>query len=380
MQKIIALFACCGGLAACGGSTSQDAVSGSGSLSAETLAKQGADIRGTVEGLSDTTFSIGAVTVDFSQAAIDDTIQDQGGLQNGLFVEVESDQMQVNGTLLASSIEMDDAADLDENEMEIEGVITALSSAESFEVSGQQVATNAATLFERGTAADLAVGVRVEVEGDLDASNTLVAEKVSFRFEENIRIRGDLSSVDSGGGSVTVFGSPGITVQVPAEAELRDKRDDMESFSLADLAVGDEVRIRASLREGSLVASRLERRDPELRVRLQGPVGSISPDTSSLTILGITIQLSAATEFEGDDELPKTSGEFFSLLQSGSLAKATGTLQADGSILATELELEDEMEDAIELEIEDEPEDELDDEPADEPEDEMEDEIDMEDE
>ena len=64
--------------------------------------------------------------------------------------------------------------------VDIEGLITRVSSADSFEVDGQPVRITPDTVFEDGTAADIAVAVRVEVEGRYDASGVLVALAISF--------------------------------------------------------------------------------------------------------------------------------------------------------------------------------------------------------
>jgi hypothetical protein len=61
-----------------------------------------------------------------------------------------------------------------------EGSITRLISADTFEPSGQPVRLTPETVFEGGTAADLAVNVRVEVEGRFDTESVLVATEIAF--------------------------------------------------------------------------------------------------------------------------------------------------------------------------------------------------------
>ena len=75
------------------------------------------------------------------------------------------------GTLVATEIEFF---------VDIEGVITRVTSANSFDVDGQPVRLTSDTVFEGGTAADLAVGIRVEVEGRFDAFGVLVALAMTF--------------------------------------------------------------------------------------------------------------------------------------------------------------------------------------------------------
>jgi hypothetical protein len=64
--------------------------------------------------------------------------------------------------------------------VELEGIITRVTAADAFEVDGQPVRLTPATVFEGGTAADIAVNVRVEVEGFFDAAGVLVATEIGF--------------------------------------------------------------------------------------------------------------------------------------------------------------------------------------------------------
>lgn len=75
------------------------------------------------------------------------------------------------------------------HEAELEGVITVFTSRAVFEVNGLPVdASGAAVVFSNGTAADLAKGVRVEVEGTI-SNGVLVATKVEFRKSTTDRQR-----------------------------------------------------------------------------------------------------------------------------------------------------------------------------------------------
>jgi hypothetical protein len=81
-----------------------------------------------------------------------------------------------NGALVAEDVEFGD----DDDAFELQGIITRLTSADTFEISGQPVRLTSATVFEGGTAADLAVDVRVEVEGLFDTDGVLVATEIAF--------------------------------------------------------------------------------------------------------------------------------------------------------------------------------------------------------
>ena len=78
---------------------------------------------------------------------------------------------QTDGSILASAIEVKESHDDGPGErVEGEGIITGLKTGTScptltFFVESKQVDVTAATVFERGTCADLAIGKRVHVKG-----------------------------------------------------------------------------------------------------------------------------------------------------------------------------------------------------------------------
>ena len=127
------------------------------------------------------TFDIALLTVDYSGAVIEDEIGD--GLSNGLMVEVETDQAPLNDLMVAKGVEVPDPDILADpgDALDMEGFITETISAEEFVLNGvQQVLTTPETRFEGGTAADLVVNARVDVEGPLDETGTLIADEVEF--------------------------------------------------------------------------------------------------------------------------------------------------------------------------------------------------------
>jgi hypothetical protein len=67
--------------------------------------------------------------------------------------------------------------------VERQGVITRVTAADTFEINGQPVRLTPDTVFEGGTADDIAVGVRITVEGSFDAEGVLVATDIDFLVE-----------------------------------------------------------------------------------------------------------------------------------------------------------------------------------------------------
>ena len=146
---------------------------------------------------------------------------------NGDFVEVEGTMLGPNDELIATSVELENPMfNGDDGDLaEIEGFITRFVSDADFDVAGLPVTTNAQTVFEDGTAADLALNVRVEVEGELDASGVLVAEEVEFKTAEDqaeIEISATINSIDAANNTLDVLG---ITVVVTPATRLEDGSD-----------------------------------------------------------------------------------------------------------------------------------------------------------
>ena len=81
-----------------------------------------------------------------------------------------------------------------------------------------------------------------------------------------------------------------------------------------------------------IVATRLERDDPDDEVELRGFVESVDAVAGSLVILGITVTIQ-----------PGNVGHqaFLDIVSAGDLVEVEGTLLADGVIAADELEIED---------------------------------------
>jgi hypothetical protein len=85
-----------------------------------------------------------------------------------------------------------------------------------------------------------------------------------------------------------------------------------------------------------VVASRLERRRPDDEVRLRGVVDTVS--SPSFTILGVTIQTNAGTEFENSGEGSVSADAFFTDAV-GRSVEAKGTVSG-GVFTAREVEFE----------------------------------------
>lgn len=289
------------------------------------------ELTGHVSNVSGTTFEINGFTVDFSAAMLEDF--PAGSPENGQLVEAKGDTLGGSGELLATRVEFKDG-DLGENgdRAELEGFITRFGSTTDFDVEGVPVTTNGQTTYENGSATDLAVNRKVEVEGDINSAGVLVATKVEIKASGFVRIESLVEDVQAD--NLTVLG---IVIRVNTATRLEDQSDiDQEPFNLSHVVVGDYVEIRGYEDANGIVATRLEREDFDGDVALRGFVDSLSdPD---FTILGVTISTVFATTFADVDGSPLTPAEFF-LQADGRLVEATGTLNG-AVITASEVELE----------------------------------------
>ena len=297
------------------------------------------EVTGVVNDLSGMSFSIAGLTVDFSAASLSDFPNSM--VEDGQTVEAKGNGLGVSGELLATRLEFkgvglgaDTGARAD-----LDGYITRFATAHDFDVSGIPVSTPSSTAYEGGTANDLGLNIKVEVEGEVNADGVLVADKVDIRRSNKVRMTALVDSVDAGNGSLVMLG---ITVQTDSTTRLEDKSDaDLRPFTLADLNAGDYVEVRGDefpAGTGTIAATILERDDPDTEAILQGFVESVS--NPSYGLLGVTVETSARTVFRDIDGTTMSSDEFFSQLNENDLVKAQGLETTATTITATEVSFE----------------------------------------
>ena len=284
-------------------------------------------------------FILSGLAVDYSAASLEDF--PGGEIREGDPVEVKGAALGAGGELLAASVELESRVpDVAEDDFaEIQGFISRFVNPGDFSVAGFKVTTNGQTVFEGGAAADLGPNVKVEVEGIIDATGTLVASKVDIRRAKAVRVTASLDSVDAASDAVVLLG---ITVSIDALTRLEDKSDArVEPLTVAALSAGDYVEVRGDefpAASGRILATIFERDDPEPESILQGFVETAGNPT--LSILGVTIETSGATIFRDENDVVISSAEFFSRLAEGDLVKAKGAEVTNTTIAAEEVEFE----------------------------------------
>ncbi len=279
------------------------------------------------------TFQINDLVVDYSAAQLDDF--PSGAPETGDLVEAKGSTL-VGSELSATRVEFkgDDIPGEDGDDVELEGFIGRFVDSSDFDVEGRPVTTNGQTTYEGGTVNDLALNVKVEVEGQLNGE-VIEADKIEFKQSSNIRVEALVQDVQANQSTLTVLG---ITVNVTDTTQLEDKSNlDVEPLSLADINVDDFVAVRGFVENGELTATRVERDEDTGEVSVRAVAENVAQP--ELNLFGVTVRTGAGTQFEDLDDSPLTADQFFGQAE-GRLVDAKGTL--NGAVLeAEEVSLED---------------------------------------
>ena len=170
------------------------------------------------------------------------------GLANGQFVRLSLQTALVNGRWPVTAIMVETRSAGDRDDAEVEGLITAFTSAARFSVNGVRVDAAAVSV------AGLAEGVRVEVRGR-SVAGVLVAASVKIRsdndaFNDGVDIRAAIDSVDP---VTQTFVLRGITV-------FYGNGPRFDNGTAANLVLAQRVRVRGNLSADRtrVIATRIE--------------------------------------------------------------------------------------------------------------------------
>ena len=254
---------------------------------------------------------INALSVDFSAASLSDF--PSSGPKDGDLVEASGTMLGAAGELKATKLELRSATELKaeaHGSSEIEGLVTRFASSSDFDVAGRPVSTSSSTAFEGGAAGDLALNVRVEVEGAIDSAGVLAATKVSLERSADSTVLAQADAVDPVAGTVTALG---IQITVNAMTRFEDRSSQhVDTFSLANVHTGDWVEVRGSespAGSNAILAARFERRDAQSSARIGGVVKTAAPP--ALTILSVSIATTPSTHFNDASNSSTSAAAFF---------------------------------------------------------------------
>ncbi len=298
------------------------------------------EVKGTISQLSSPnapgTFAVRGLTVSFD--ANTDLSDLPGGLANDLFVEVKGTlPLQPDGSLLADEIELEGIDDDVEN-VSVHGIVTNFNGLGDFVVNSGvgpvRIDASGATLVPTGLF--VADGAEVEVEGSI-VGGVLQALEVEARGGE-IKIEAPVfavNNIDGKNGDVTLeVVAPGqaIVVTVNDQTRMEDDRDDIPGFSLADISVGDFLRVKGfEIGGGNVVATDLDRDGPDdiiLQGRVEDATGS--NNTGTVTILGATFSTVDGLTQIDDKAGSSLPGDFFAQVSVGDLLRVRDDMPGDG--------------------------------------------------
>jgi hypothetical protein len=241
---------------------------------------------------------------------------------------------QADGSLLASRVQIKDRV---LGDVEGEGRVTSLVSGSAcptlqFVVQGITVKTTAATLFAGGTCADIIVGAQIEAKGARQADGSVIASRVEISNHVNeIEGEGVVTSLVSGTACPTLqFVAAGITVKTSAATSF-------EGGTCADINIGMKIEAKGGMQaDGSLVASRIQIKERAGDVEGEGRVTSLVTGTACPTLQfmaeGIMVKTTAATSFQDGSCAD---------INVGTKIEAKGARQADGSVLASRIQIKE---------------------------------------
>ena len=292
-------------------------------------------------------FNLGGLTIDYSQAILENIANNLPS--PGLTVEVKSTQVLSSNIFHASFVEGKSSLyeAKDGTELEIEGRVTQFISSSYFFVGDQPVITNSTTEFKDGALGNIALNVKIEVEGVFNASGGLIAESVSLRESgETIEIEGTVQSLDIAAGEFSVLGRQIIVNS--STIFIDESSDNNARLGISDLVPGNRVEVKGNfVAGGEILATRVDREDESegeegSETELEGPPENINSTAGTFILFGVTITANESTEFEGDDDQELTREEFFQFISTneGIQVKAQGYF-IDGTLVAEEIEIDD---------------------------------------
>jgi hypothetical protein len=294
------------------------------------------------------TFMINDLEVNYATAGL---IQDfpNGTISNGHPIEATGTQFDDSGVppvLTASKVEYkgNRLQGQEGDHLEIEGFITRFVSAKDFDVGDlptRVTEITGTTVYEGGTAADLGVNLKVEVEGELDSNGVLNATKIEIKKSTAIRVTGLVDAPSSGDTFVIL----GITVNTSLlKTRFEDKSETRaDPFRVGDITTGNYVEVRGQeLPSGQITAFLVERDDARARTELRGfvEVNGVNQAAETLTVLGVTIDVSGAVLRDVNHVQFPTRNDFWAAVGVGSLVDINGTETGTQLLQADEVTLE----------------------------------------
>ncbi len=241
-------------------------------------------------------------------------------IRAGAKVEVKGTR-QANGSVLALKV------NVEVETIEIEGTVSAATGTcpvLSFTANGTTILTTASTQFNGAGCLAVRTGAKVEVKGTRQANGSVLALKVNVEVE-TIEVEGTVSAA-TGTCPVLSFTANGTTILTTASTQFN-------GAGCPAVQTGAKVEVKGTRQaNGSVLALKVNVEVAEIEI--EGKVGSIAGICPGLTfsLNGTSITASAATQYKGGS---------CSSIKIGTKVGVKGTRQANGSVLASRVEIGD---------------------------------------
>ncbi len=207
-----------------------------------------------------------------------------------------------------------------------------------FKLGSKRIATDDSSAFVDRSCSELRNGEAIEVEGGWDSDGSLAARKVRRQHEfPEFEVRGAVSELTGS--------CPDLAFVVGAQRFIADSNTRFKDQPCSGLRNGQSVEVHGRRRpDGSAVAREVEPNRERDRIEVLGTIRNLAGSCPNLTFsLGSdVIVTSAETRFRSNS---------CSALSAGRFIEVEGVRQADSRILASEIEVEDELEERQEVEI-----------------------------
>ncbi|MBC8210284.1 MAG: hypothetical protein H8E21_04395 [Gammaproteobacteria bacterium] len=275
------------------------------------------ELRGTVtEVTPDVSFKLAGIIIHITEQPIKlKDLTSLSALAVGLIVEVKG-LYQPDGSIIAEEIEREGVSQSDisnsSGSVSLQGFVTT-----AFDSTTKKLAVNAvvvdASAISSTITSLLVSGLEVEVKGDMN-NGELKADKIEIRSAE-ARFKAQIKSVTN---NSIVIGYPNMatsrTLLFNSRSQLVDELGVLP-LTIANLTQGMEVNVSVVKLENDWVVNTLKRRTLK-EYQAEGIVTAKSA-TSTLTISGFQIDVSAVSDYQIND-VDKTATEFFAAIVEGS--------------------------------------------------------------
>ena len=248
------------------------------------------------------------------------------------------DKVQITVTLNGNNARVDSEhhSSPGNNEGEVEGVVSATTGAcpsLTFTVNTTKVTTNSATTFRDGICTDVKDGARVEVKGTRQADGSILATRVELKqaqAQQEAEVEGVVSA--------TTGTCPAVTFIVNTTKVTTNSATTFRDGICTDVKDGARVEVKGTRQaDGSILASRVELKKAPAPVQQEAEAeGVVSGSTGTCPAVTFTV---GTTKVTTNGATSFRDGTCATATTNGATVEAKGTKQADGSILATRVEL-----------------------------------------